>query len=464
MTLPTNPSRPVPDYSKISRANKRSLRRVVPAFMEPTENANATLNKESATLGRAGSGEDNPILSGLGVRIQISLAAGDTLLGLWLFRDHADVGGNLVRQAAVAGRFATYDFMAGSGQTAAGTSATGAVRNFVRYQTKGGTKEKDFWIKTYQHDVVTVQGEACLDEATLDPVEVVATIVDDSRDWLDLPIDFLASWNDEFHVQHRRSDADVEAGFLKAYGGALVVSFFDTSTDEEGVGVQVNPVTQALIRNRRTIQVQNTEGLKEITVRFRSKTDSSFVVDVPILIRVIEPDTESCAVPAIEPCTDLYLPATSAIPEDSPGEASDPEVTAVAGVEGDVVPYDLLVVTVRGATVGASPVLRVRKWAWVESGTAMAGARLTQVGDDVDYLPLVRGGSSPDPGAPYGSPKRFTIAFSKAQLQADNVALLNIMIVDGDHVSAPVTVPGPQARAPMFFAPGGTGGGPTCAY
>ncbi len=451
-----------PDYRRLARADRPHLRQPIPALSTPIESANLVSNKPAVTLARAGSSRDNPILAGLGVRMQISLAVGDVLQALYLFHDHGDLGNNLVRQVSVAGQLGTFDFMAGAGgQSLAGTPATGARKNFLRFKTQGGAVEKEYWAKSYDHDVVSVAGEAALDEDTLEPVEIVATIVDASRDWLDLPIDFMTSWNDEFHVQHRRSDADVEAGFLKAYGGALVVSFFDTSTDDEGVGVEVNPVNQAQIRSRRTIQVENTPGLKEITVRFRSATDSAFVVDVPILIRVVEPDTENCLVPQVEPCTDLYIKAGVAIPTGLPGEATDPAEAPEAADPGATAAVDLLAITVRAAAVGAAMKLRVKTWAWVQSATALAGARLTQL-DSVDYFPLVESGASPDPGAPYGTPKRLTIVLAVAALRADNVALIAVSAVDDNDVSEEILIAGPEARAISFMPIGGTGGGPVC--
>ncbi|MGH9461074.1 MAG: hypothetical protein ACRD5D_00570 [Candidatus Polarisedimenticolia bacterium] len=462
--MPSYGQVPNPDYRRIVRADEPRLRQPIPVLSTPLQNANLVANKVAVTLARAGSGRDNPILEGLGVRVQIDMSPGEVLQGLWLFRDHGNIGANLIAQVAVAGLRATFDFMAGAGgETESGDGATGARKNFVRYQTSGGSVEKDFWIKHYDKDVVTLNGEAALDD-TLDPVEVVVPIVDASRPWLDVPVDFFASWNDEFHILHRRSDEDVEAGFLKAYGGAVVVSFFDTSTDDEGVGVQVNPLTQVELRNRRKIQVQNTAGLKEITARFRSKADSSFAVDVPLLIRVVAPPVESCVVPLSERCTDLYLPKDTIIPEGLPGEPSDPEETPVPAEEGAKAEIDLLALTIRGATVGANPLIRVRKLAWVQSATALAGARLVEIGDDVDYIPLVEGSSSPDVDPPFLSAKRFTIVLSVQALEAENVAFLSLMVIDGDHISMPITVPGPEARAIMFMPPGTGGGGPVCSY
>jgi hypothetical protein len=453
----------VPDHRRLMRADAPHLRQPIPALGTPVENANAVADKAAATLARAGSGLDNPILAGLGMRVQISLAPGDVLQGVWIFRDHGDVGGNLISQVSVAGQIATLDLQVGMGGiTVPGTAATGAKKHFIRWKTRGGAVEKEFYLKGYDHDVVTLNGEAALDEA-LQPVEVVVSIVDASRDWLDVPIDFFTSWIDEFHVLHRRTDDDVEAGFAKAYGGVHVVSFFDTSTDTEGVGVQVNPVTQAVIRSRRTIQVENTEGLKEITVRFRSATDSTFVVDVPILIRVVEPDTENCLVPQVQPCVDLYIKNGQAIPEGLPGEASDPDEDPEEAEEGAVAAGDLLYITVRAASVGSSPKLRVKRWAWVASAPALAGARLIQVDSAVDYIPFSQSATTPDPGGSYGDPKRLTVALSVAALNADNVAFLTVAVLDDNDLSEEVLIAGPKARAIQFMPIGGTGGGATCA-
>lgn len=451
-----------PDYRFITRAAQPSLRQMVPGFGTPTENANAVANKAAATMLRAGSSLDNPIMAGLGFRFQYTLSPGESLNGLWLFQDHTAKGSNLVRQMSTAGRFSTFDGMAGAGQTVAGDAESGARKNYVRLQSSSGSKEHEFYVKDYDHDVVSVDGEACLDPDTLDPVEIVAEIVDESRDWLDLPIDFMTSWNDEFHVQHRRSDDDQESGFRKAYGGALVVSFFDTSTEEEGVGVQVNPVNQAVLQDQRTIQVQNTTGLKAITVRFRSKVNSAYMVDVPILILVVQSECEACQAPMSEPCTDLYLTAGTPLPAGLPGVASTPEVQVVAGTTGAPLASPLLIVTIRGAMVGGTPILRVRKLAWVPSAPALAGARMVETGSDEDYYPLVQDSTTPATVSPYGDPHRYTVAFSIAALNAENVAFLAITLVDGDAISAPITVPGPKARAVGLMPIGGTGGGVVC--
>lgn len=455
-----------PDWARIQRANAPRLAGMVPALNAPVESANVILNKQIATLNRAGSNPGNPILAGLGVRIQIAMGVADALLALYLYQDQGVLGANLVAQASPAGQYATFDFRAGSGRTLAGTSSTGSVKNFVRFQTEGGAVEREFWIKNYDADVVTLNSQAALDSGTLLPVTIPLTIVDAGRDWIDVNIDFMPSWNDEFQALALAGGQQAEAGFRKPYGGALFVSFFDKTPGTEGVGVQVNPIVQDLIYSRRSIQVQNTAGLKEITVRFRSAMDSSFVVDVPIKFLVTAPPAEPCDPPFSEACSSVYLKAGTLLPADCPAVASVPGVQVVAGTPGSTIAQDLLVITLHGTSVTISPKLRVRFEKWVANAKALAGADLEPIGSDQDYLPLILSGTTPVEPPPYGSPHRLVIAFSVLQLKADLVAMLNIVVIDGDHVSSPIPVPGPRARDIGLLPIGGTGGtgDDLCAY
>lgn len=455
---------PFPDHRRVHRATDPRLAGLAPALQEPVENGNQVLNAVSLLLNRAGSSRGNPILAGLGLELSIPLGLGDDLKGLYLFQRRSRQGNNLRAEATVqAPGVYGFVFLVGSGQSVAGTAGTGAVLNYVRIQTVRGSFEKQFWAKEYEHDVVTLNGEAALDPATLNPVEIVAEIVDASRDWLEVRTDFMVSWADEFSNLHRATDPDPENGFAKPYGGAKWVSFFDTDPGTEGVGTQVNPVNQGAIHSRRTIQVENTVGLKEITARFRSKQGSPYFVDVPLLIQVIDQD-EVCLAPVTQPCTDLYVKAGSATPAGMPSTASVPMVQVVPGPAGTV-DQDLLIITMRGATVGGAPKLRIQPWALTASAPALMGARLVQQ-DDVDYLPLLQSAGSPATSPPYGDAHRYTVALSVAQLSADNIAFMNVVLVDGTKPGMPVLVLGPRARDLGFMPIGaggrGTGGGVVC--
>jgi len=457
---------PFPDHRRVHRARDPRVRGLSPAMRDVVENGNQVVNAVALTLNRAGSHRRNPILAGLGVELSIPLGLGDDLKGIFLFQNRRYLGSNQKAQASLqAPGVYGYKFLVGSGQSVAGTAQLGPVRNYVRVRTALGAFEKEFWAQDYESDVVTLNGEAALDPLTLEPVEIPAEIVDVAKDWLEVRTDFMVGWADEFLNLHRSETTDAEAGFAKAYGGAAFVSFFDTSTATEGVGVQVNPVNQGAIESRRSIQVQNTAGLKEITARFRSKQDSAYFVDVPLLIRLADQD-EVCLAPETLPCTDLYLKAGTDTPEGLPSVPSVPEVLVTEGPD-ETIPADLLVVTMLGATVGGSPVLRVRKLSWVASPTALVGARLTQVGDDEDHYPLVQSAAIPAPGDPYGSPNKYTVAFSVSDLAADNVAFLELVLVDGAKPGMPVLVPATNARAiqymPISSGGRGTGGGPTCS-
>lgn len=455
---------PFPDHRRIHRANDPRLRGLSPAMRDPQENGNQVVNAVALTLNRAGSHRRNPILKGLGLELSIPLGIGDDLKGIYLFQRRNQLGSNLKASATLqAPGVYGFTLMVGSGQTLAGSAEEGPTRNYIKISTTRGSFEREFWAQDYEADIVVLNEESALDPETLEPVEIVAEIVDGSRDWLEIRTDFMVGWSDEFGVLHRRGSDDEEAGFKKAYGGAAFVSFFDTDPGTEGVGVQVNPVTQGAIEDRRTIQIENAVGLKEITARFRSKQDSAYFIDVPILIRVIDQE-EVCLAPETMPCVDLFVKAESSTPEGLPSTASVPMVQAVEGPDATV-EQDLLYITIRGQTVGASPVMRVRKWNLVTSGTALAGARNVHL-EDLDYLPLVQSSALPAEAEPYGDAHRYTIALSVAQLRAENVSAMDIVLVDGSKPGMPIHVLGPAARDLSFIpiGPGGvgTGGGPTC--
>lgn len=456
---------PFPDHRRVHRAEDPRILGLAPAQRDPTENGNQVVNAIALTLNRAGSHRSNPILAGLGLELSIPLGVGDDLKGIYLFQKRSRPGANLKAQATLqAPGVHGFEFLVGSGQTVAGTAATGPVRNYLRIRTARDSFEREFWAQGYEGDVVTLNGEAALDPVSLEPVEVVAEIVDASRDWLEIRTDFMVSWSDEFGVLHRRGADDVESGFKKAYGGAAFVSFFDNGEDpEEGVGVQVNPLNQVTIDDRRVIQVENTVGLKEIVARFRSKVDSPYFVDVPILIRVIDQD-EVCLAPEVMPCVDLFIKAGAATPVGLPSVASTPMVQATPGPLAFVA-QDLLYITIRGATVGGAPKMRVRRTALTAVPAALMGARLVQLGD-VDYLPLIQNSGTPEVEEPYGAPHRYTVVLSVSQLRNDNVAFIEVMLVDGTKPSLPILVLGPQARELGFLPIGsggvGTGGGIVC--
>lgn len=456
---------PFPDHRRVHRATEPRTRGLAPALYNPIENGNQVENAVSLLLNRAGSHPGNPILAGLGMELSMALGQGDDLKGIYLFQRFSQLGNNLRQQATLqAPGVYGLTLLVGSGQTVAGTPAAGPKKNYVRVHTTKGSFEKEFWAQEFEHDVVTLNGEAALDPESMEPVEVTAEIVDGSREWLEVRTDFMVSWGDEFHHLHRATDPEPEQGYAKAYGGAKWVSFFDTTPGTEGVGTQVNPITQVAVHSRRTIQVQNTVGLKAITARFRAKQGSPYFVDVPLLIRVVDQD-EVCLAPVTQPCTDLYVKAGSSTPAGLPSEASEPLVQVVPGPDGTV-EQELLYITIRGATVGGAPKLRIRRWALNASGPALMGARLVQM-DDVDYLPLIQSAGTPETEAPYGAAKRYTVALSVAQLSADNVAFIEAVLVDGTKPGMPVAVLGPKARDLGFLPIGaggkGTGGGPVCS-
>lgn len=468
MALQSHGNIPALDYSRVHRADEPRLRQPIPALNAVLENANQTLDKVAATMNRAGSNPGNPILSGLGGQFQAHVSTLDGLKGIFIFQDRANIGSNLKGAATILapGVFGL-NHVYGAGQSIAGSPVTGARKNFLRVQSAFGTIEKEFWVKTKDADIVALTGTPVLDPGTLLPVTLDYFIVDASRPWLQIPIDFFVSWNDEFQVLHNAKNPFLDPGFLKSYGGSKFVSFFDTTPGTEGVGVKVNPVNQAPVQDQHLIEIQNTAGLKQITVRFRSKMGSPYFVDCPLIVNVIQPPVTACNAPVVGPpetCTAVLLLQGNPLPANTPSVPSVPAVPTVAGTPASPVPQDLLIVMVRAAVVSASATLRIRKWKWVTSSPDLSGARL-EIVSELILIPLVSSSATPAQGPPYLAPNRYTVAFARIQDQADLVAFYTVEVMDAEGLSsAPITIPGPTARDIQFIPPGGTGLESVCIY
>lgn len=467
MALQSHGNIPVLDFSRVHRADEPRLRQPIPALNASLENANQTLDKVVATLNRAGSNPRNPIIAGLGGQFQFSLSTLDNLKAAFIFQDRANLGPNL-KPATVVLAPGVYglNHVYGAGQSLGGSPPTGARKNFLRVQSAFGTIEKEFWVKSKDADIVALSGVPALDPDTLLPVVLDYYIVDASRPWLQIPIDFFVSWNDEFQVLHNAKNPYLDTGFLKSYGGSKFVSFFDTTPGTEGVGVKVNPVTQAPIEDQHLIEVQNTAGLKEITVRFRSKQGSPYFVDTVLVINVIAPPQLICDPPVMGPpetCTAVMLPVGTPLPAGAPSVPSQSGVQVVAGTTGVPTDKDLLIVTVRAAVVSSSATIRVRRWKYVTSPADLGGVYMDIVTEISNYLPLANPSATPAPGGSYNPANRLTIAMDVNQDKADLVAFYTVEVIDAEGLSSPpMTIPGPRARDIQFTAPGGTGGEGLC--
>lgn len=467
MALQSHGQIPVIDFDRVHRANEPRLRQPIPALNASLENANQTLDKVVATLNRGGSNPRNPVIAGLGGQFQFHLSTLDGLRAVYIYQDRASIGNNLKAGVMVLapGVFAL-NHVYGTGQSVAGSPSSGAVKNFIRLQSAFGTIEKEFWVKTKDADIVALSGNPVLDPDTLAPVVLDYYIVDASRPWIQIPIDFFVSWNDEFQVLHNAGNPYLDPGFLKAYGGSKFVSFFDAVPGTEGVGVEVNPVTDAPVEDQHTVEIQNTPGLKEFTVRFRSKAGSAYWVDVPVIVNVILPPVTACDPPITDPpetCTAVLMTTGSAVPANTPSVPSAPAVQVVAG--SGTFSKDLLIVSLRGAVVSASASVEVKQWKWVASSQDLSGARLEIVTEKTFLLPMILTSASPNPGPPYNAGKRYVIAFDVAQDNADNVAFYTVTLKDAEGLKGQaITIAGPKARDVQFFPTGGTGGEAPCLY
>ena len=438
-----------PDHQRVNRHVDPRLGTRNPAEPLSQANANVTINKTAAPLGRAGAGPGSPILAGLGDQQQFQLSSDDLLTGVYLFQDPAAIGLNLKSTCStLAAYLYGLDILAGSGQTVAGSPATGAARNFLRIVSRRGTVDKEFWIKSIDADVVTVKTQATLDPATLDPVPVTDAIASlGSGAWHDIAIGFFASWIDEMGQP--------------GYGGAAFVSLFDTDTATEGVGGDVEPVNQQPIATVSSMRLSNTPGLKRITARFRSKIDSVYFVDVPFEVLLTYEAGGVCLPPVIDPCSDVLLKHGASLPNNTPAAASVEGYPTEAGAFGSAIVRDLLIIAVRAAAVGDSPTLFVRRWTTAPSGTDLSGAQAQQ-GADSEYIPLALASDSPAMGSPYQAPQILAIALDVGNERLANVAALTVQVKDGELLSEAVFVVGPKLRDIAFYPPGEAGGGSGC--
>ena len=461
-------------HDRIARATQERIRGPVPALSIPVEGANQVRDKPGVTLNRAGTNPRNPILKGLGHRITTILGQGVTLKAVYIYQRAAALGRSLLgitNNTAPGAHF--IDVVAGAGSTQSGSPATGSVKNFIRFVTNRGVIEKEFWIKSQDYDVVALNGTPALDSVTLLKVCKDVAQIETASPWLDVTIDYMVSWNDEFQALHRSGNPNIEPGFLKSYGGALFVSLFDTSTATEGVGVQVNPVTQAEVKDQHVVQVQNTAGIKNFTVRFRSAKDSPFFVDIDVCVNVLvlvcdpgDPpvDGPPPGPPPAPPTLD-YLP-----PQDPPITPTDIPCSDLGG--GEIVPYSVVgitpstwtdpvtvsidVLTFQAQSI-AAPEFVVRRYSVVTDPLAAVGFQYTFL-NQKKYTPLiVSGATKPTEGAPYPAAQAYRIAFSHAQEVLDNVMLYEVYLKDGDLYSQPAAFPGPGTLALGAFISAGSG-------
>lgn len=461
-------------HDRIARATQERIRGPVPALSIPVEGANEVRDKPGVTLNRAGTNPRNPILKGLGYRITTILGQGVILKAVYLYQRASALGSSLLGITNTTAPGAHFiDIVAGAGSTASGSPSTGSVKNFVRFVTNRGVIENEFYIKSPDFDVVALNGTPALDKDTLLKVCKDVAQLDTSSPFLDVTIDYMVSWNDEFQALHRSGNPNIEPGFLKSYGGALFVSLFDTSTALEGVGVQVNPVTQAEVKDQHVVQVQNTEGIKNFTVRFRSAKDSPFFVDIDVCVNVLvlvcdpgDPPVEGPppGPPPVPPTFDYLPPQTPPItPNDIPcsdlgGGVIVPysEVGITPTAWTDPVTVSIDVFTIQGQSI-SSPKIVVRRFSAALDASAPSGFQFLLL-NQKEYIPLVvSGATKPTEGAPYPAAQAYRIAFSHQQELLDTVMAYVMYLRDGTLQSQPFVFAAPNSIKLGEFISAGSG-------
>lgn len=486
---------PVPDYQRIHRATEPRLRGPVPALNVPLENANATLDKVIYTMNRGGSNARNPLLSGLGTRMVIHVGSSDELMGVWLFRDRASLGANLRSSLVNLGQgIYGLPHLLGSGLSVAGDKDTGARKNYVRVQTRGGAFEREFWVKEYEADIIACNGKNALDTETLEPIPIALSTADAGEDgWIAVDIDYFVSWNDEFQKMHNGGNPYLNPGFLKAYGGSAFVSHFQTGEDE-GEGTEILPVTQAVINDQHTIKVEATVGTKHATVRFRSKQDSAYFVDVDILFTVTEPGDPEVICnppyqenpwfvfipppPPIPPDDPPYTPDTPSTPTDDPNIIPDPTTfhpdPTITNPPTTSVARGVITLDGQKPTGGTQVLVKVVRWTLQNNNYYLGGAR-TVLSSRKYYNPAVTDmQQSGAQGAPYEQRQKYTICLDfSADFTAQVVSYTVSLYQKNDQgiwkQSEETLVPGPYGGAgymnyylahpsPPGYGPGSCGG------
>lgn len=486
----------VPDYQRIHRAIEPRLRGPIPALNVPIENANQTLDKVIYTMNRGGSNARNPMLKGLGTRMVIHVGTLDELLGVWLFRDRANIGNNLVGSVVNLGAgIYGLTHLLGSGLSIAGDKDTGAKKNYLRVQTRGGAFEREFWLKDYEADVIACHGQNALDTETLEPVPIELSTADAGEDgWIDDAIDFFVSWNDEFQKMHNGGSQYLNPGFLKAYGGALFVSFFQTGMDE-GEGTEVNPVTQAVISDQHTIQIEGTPGTKHVTVRFRSKQDSPYYVDVPIIFEVTaptEPDPPICNPPYQQDPWWVYIPPPPPVPPDDPPYTPDTPSTPTDDPNDEPTPTTFhpdptipnppvtssgrVIVTLDGQKPSGGTAIRVKVLRWkLANDNFVYGGTRPYIFSRKYYGPAITDmDQTGAQGDPYEERQKYTICLDATADGVAQIAFYTVSLYQKNDQgiwkqSEEVSVPGPFCGAgfmnfylahpaPPGYGPGSCGG------
>lgn len=434
-----------PDYTRLTRTNDLKIRQQRPPEPLARDNAEQIVNKAAATLNLAGATPESPILSGLGVSFVFYLSSSERLEAVHIHQDPGVYKSNLKPSCTVIATNAwALSMLAGAGTSVAGTHLTGAMRNFLRVVTNHGARTREFWIRSRCQDAVVLEEQNAHD-ANLDPVTI--RIPTAGTAWLPVAVEFFKSWETQFG--------------RPAYGGARFVSLFDTTPGTEGVGSECTPLNQVNIEGVKTIQVDNGVGTKELTFRFRSRKDSPYFVDIPVVIEVTASECPPSSPPVIEPCADILLLRGTETPYNTPNQPTVPGVPPVPGTPGDPISQDLLVIAVRGASEG-DPTLVVKEWRVQESSTDLSGAQFIE-GPETEYIPYSDlPATTPDPGSPYQSPRIYAVVLSVQVLRAANVAALTVLLKDGALYSKPVLVVGPALRNVALFPPGEAGGGTGC--
>jgi len=470
------------DHDRIFRVNDPRNRAATPAVAAPVQSGNQTLEKVSLLLNGAGGDPGNPILAGLALRDIIPLATGDHLTGLFVFTDRADPKANLVGQVSggPAG-LKIFDLVLVDGQVAVGSPATGAIRNYIQQDSISGTFLRTFWVQSKDFRTVQLNGLPALDPSDLSPVQITVQQINTSDPFIDVLSDFFVSWADEFSVEHRAENANLDPGFAKAYGGVKFVSVFDTNPTPavEGVGVEVSAFTELLISQQTKVLVQNTTGLKRFTFRFRAKQGSPYFVDCPVEVLVVAKDPCTCDPPTEEdpppeedePCVE---PPVDYIPPLDPPSLTPPDtVWSDPGGGLPIVPYSIegvtpeqgivttflkepqLTVTIQAQSVGTNPVIKVRRYVFTGDAAAHDSVKLVFLSEKT-YIPLVVDGAScPTHSTPYNPAQALRIAFSRTQEILDGVVQFIVWVEDDGLASKPSAIFGPAlANLSAFMQPG----------
>ncbi len=249
--------------------------------------ANPVLHKSSMELQFAGTGLQNPILSGFAARLTLSFAVDETLISWRVFTD-TGFEKNLPVIQDTEGATVTADILHGTDSL----SSVEGQRNFIEWVTNRGTTRRQFFVKDLPSTgSLYIENQECQESeaiifASIDGDGPVTENNENAAN-VSLSINILPNFADEFFTLHNFS-GNRFANTRRAWGGAATASFFIdgvTAIAEK----PIEDLTGFFWETRPLEPPANlpvSYGQHTVTVRLRAKSGSANAIDIEGVIRI----------------------------------------------------------------------------------------------------------------------------------------------------------------------------------